>query len=117
MPDTIRVLPLWARLVLGLRGPGRHRLSPGAHSSRTAPGRLMPSAADRRGCPGARQLPAHHSPYTQDVPLEGDHVALVRPHLIEFERRQARARRRRRLTLAVAADCRIDLHRLGVPGE
>ncbi|WP_325065138.1 hypothetical protein [Streptomyces apocyni] len=52
------------------------------------------------------------SPYGLDVPLDGTDSALVRPYLVEYERRQERARqRRRRLALVLAAEYGIDLDR------
>ncbi|MGW0731198.1 hypothetical protein [Streptomyces sp. NPDC002851] len=55
-------------------------------------------------------LPVHRSPYGLDVPLDGDAGPLVRPYLIDHERRQGRARQqRRRLALVLAVDFGIDL--------
>ncbi|WP_325065114.1 hypothetical protein [Streptomyces apocyni] len=45
-----------------------------------------------------------------DLLLNGEDTALVRPYLVEHDRRQERARqRRRRLALVLAAEYGIDL--------
>lgn len=89
-------------------------------------GKLAPGTGRRRRA-GARQaaptrptsppLPAHRSPYGLEVPLVGTGGAMIRPYLIEFERRQERLRRQRRcLTLVLAADFGIDPDRRNVHG-
>ncbi|WP_156722745.1 hypothetical protein [Streptomyces apocyni] len=53
------------------------------------------------------------------MPLDGEETALVRPYLVEHERRQERARQRRRcLALVLAADFGVDLdrHLVGAAG-
>ncbi|MDH2393417.1 hypothetical protein QCN29_32565 [Streptomyces sp. HNM0663] len=93
-------------------GPGKGGRRAGARPAPKLPERYGPR-------PTAVRLPAHRSPYGRHEVLDGGAVALVRPYLIEHERRQRRARQqRRRLTLVLAADFGIDLdaHVVGAGG-
>ncbi len=111
MRDLIRVLTLWAGLAFGLRGCGRHRARPAAlplPPADRAHSHLVPLPVAPRW-----EQPSPRSPYGMgglDLLLNGEDTALVRPYLVEHDRRQERARqRRRRLALVLAAEYGIDL--------
>ncbi|MFJ8488793.1 hypothetical protein ACIRBZ_10545 [Streptomyces sp. NPDC094038] len=117
MPDLIRRLALWLRLLLapgtGKRRRTRYRPRPTAVPlARTAPAPEPPPAG----------LPRHRSPYGLATPLDGTASRLIRPYLLAHERHLAHERetalqKRRRLALVLAADFGIDLdrHLIGAP--
>ncbi|MDH2389758.1 hypothetical protein QCN29_13325 [Streptomyces sp. HNM0663] len=119
MTDLIRVLAVWARVTFGPRDGGQHRARRAVRAHQPVMnGPAVPMAAERRGGSPAG-LPEVRSPYGLDEPLDGGAAALVRPYLIEHERRRERARQqRRRLTLVLAVDFGIDLdaHVVGAEG-
>lgn len=103
--SIIHALILWASLVFGLRGCGRHR----ARRALPAPGRAPSGSVPERVASRPERV-RPRSPYGLDVPLNGDETALVRPYLAACEERQERARQRRRcLALVLAADFGVDL--------
>ncbi|GGO83293.1 hypothetical protein GCM10012280_11940 [Wenjunlia tyrosinilytica] len=92
--DCIRRVLEWVKAVLGRRSPGRHRCCP---ATRTAPATPMT-------LPLALRAPvAGRPPRVVGSPLDGDAHAMVRPYLLEHERREEQRRRRCRRTLLVAA--------------
>ncbi|MDT9690572.1 hypothetical protein Q5762_19935 [Streptomyces sp. P9(2023)] len=120
MSDLVRAIALWARLVFGPRGSGRHRARAALRVADRVPVCPTSSTADASPRPGPARLPAPRSPYGLDVPLNGYETAMVRPYLLAHDQREERARQRqRRLALVLAADFGIDLdirvmHGLGV---
>lgn len=107
MTDLIRRIAVWLWQVLA---PGSGRRRAGFRPVAAAP------AVQPRTAPGAggRWLPVPRSPYGLREVFDGDAVALVRPYLVEYERRRERARRR--LVLVLAADFGIDLDMRDVHG-
>ncbi|MDH2391251.1 hypothetical protein QCN29_21190 [Streptomyces sp. HNM0663] len=114
MTDLICRIAVWLRLVF----------APGTGGRRAGARPIVPAARPQEACPAARSADGQgerfgpaggwslrpRSPYGMNEPLDGGAVALVRPYLIEHERRQERARQqRRRMTLVLAADFGIDL--------
>ncbi|AWK10133.1 hypothetical protein DDQ41_15900 [Streptomyces spongiicola] len=109
MPDLIRRIAPWLRLLLtlgtGKRRRTRHRPHPTAVPLTTA----TPTSPTTR-------LLRHRSPYGLATPLDGAASRLVRPYLLAHTQ-EAALRQRRRLALVLAADFGIDLdrHLVGAP--
>ncbi|WP_308429407.1 hypothetical protein [Streptomyces albiflavescens] len=55
--------------------------------------------------------PVHRCAYGLDTPLDGNANAVVRPYVLESERKRERQHQRRRLALVLTADLGIDLDR------
>ena len=103
-----------ARWILGVVAPGT-----GTRRASARPAAVpAPARTPQTPRPTVVPLPAHRSPYSLPVPLDGRDTALIRPYVLAAERDHEReCARRRRIALVLAADFGIDLDRHVVGAE